>query len=460
MSNAPAASPSAPIAGLVLGAVWMLVGLGGVIGQGWPTLGGIMALGLYLTLRLRRLPLEPILHLAAAAALSVWVVAQGDTDNLLRGLERATTVAALFVGLGVLRFAAAGSPTLRASGLMIAAQPPGRRYMAMELGAHGIAMVLNFGMVNLLGPMVAVIRGPNAAALRESLGLAMIRGFCTTFLWSPLTVGFSVVTGAIIGIRPALMIAIGLPGAALLLLLGWLLDRWRRRGAGPGTVNPVPEDRIAPLRLVAVILGLVVTVLLIHRGLGVPLTIGVILGAPLFAVGWLAFQRRGERGHLAASVASALGEGAALDGRTIALLGAAALMGTLIAGFVPEDAIRHLLLEGPLPRALVPGALMLLVLLLGAAGANPLLSVTLVLGLFPDPAAVGILPEALGLALVSAWGLSTGVSRAGAALILTAQAIGTSPTALGIRGNLVFTLLATGLVALMAAAMQFGIAMP
>lgn len=435
--------------------MWLLVVGGAVSGQTAATLAGAAALGLYLALRLRHLPLEPLLHLAAAAGLSGWVLWRGDGALVAAGLGRGATVAALFVGLSVLRHAAAGSRTVLAAGALIAAQPPGRRYLAMTLGAHAVALILNFGVVNLLGPMVASLRGEAAWPLRRSLGLAILRGFSCTFLWSPLTLSFGVVTAGLAGVRPGPLMATGAVLAALLLLTGFALDRAGRGRGGPALAirTQVAPDPAAPRRLLGVILLLLALVWALHAGLGVPLIMGVILGAPLFATGWLTVQQGPAPRALARAVGTALAEEAVRDGRTIALLGAAALMGTLIGGLLPGEALADLLERGPLPAAVLPGLAMAVVILLGIAGANPLLSVVLLLGVLPEPAAIGVLPEALALALIAAWGLTTGVSRAGASLIHTAQAIGSTPAELGLRGNLGFTVLAATVVTLATAAM-------
>jgi hypothetical protein len=199
-------------------------------------------------------------------------------------------------------------------------------------------------------------------------------------------------------------------------------------------------------RLLGIILSLMAAVATLHVVLGVPLIIGVILGAPLYAGAWLTLLEASP-GRGAQALGEAVAQEAALDGRTMAVLGAAALMGTLIGGLVPDEAVRAILTGGWLPAALVPAVLMAVVFVLGMAGANPLLSVMLLIGVIPDPAAFGIRPEALGLGLVAAWGLSLGVSRGGAALIALSQAIDSTPGRLGLRGNLAFTSTAMALMA-------------
>lgn len=450
----------APLAGAVLAAMWLLVLGAAIPALPGPAMGGAAALWLYLALRLRHVSAEVWGHLALAVGLSLWVLGAGETGLAATAWQRAATVAALVAGLAMLRMAAAGTPMVQRTGALVAAQPAGRRYLAMSFGAHVVGLILNFGVCNVLSPVLASLR---SMALRVSLATAVLRGFATTFLWSPLTLSFGVVTSGIAGIDIRLMLGTGLGAALLLLLMGWLLDRrGRRRLAAPAppaatsrtdAAGAVVEGRGGGWA-VAALIGLIGTVtalmVAIHLLLGVPMLVGVILGAPLVALPWLAL-RAGSAQRAPARLGRALSEEAAEDGHTITVLAAAAATGTLIGGLLPEEAVRAVLLDGPVPRELVPMVLMLAVLGLGVLGANPLLSVVLVIGLFPDPAAVGLMPEALGLALMASWGLTTGVSRGGAALLMVSRAIGSTPFRLGLGSNLVFTLAAAAFVGLVAA---------
>jgi hypothetical protein len=439
-------APTAPLAGVALALVWLGVMAAAITGERLPADFAVLALGAYLTLRLPHLSAESLFHLSLAGGVVALTLWQGEPLLVWQGLARAAQVAALFSGLSLLRFAAAGSRTMQQAGAFMAAQPPGRRYAAMSGGSHAVGLVLNYGVVTLLGPMIGGLRGPGADSLREGLALAVMRGFSTTFLWSPLTLSFGIVTSVVAGIDPLAMMATGAGCAAMILALGWALDRRRPRERNEGGESPPTAPGPVLWRLLGIILSLMAVVVTLHLALDVPLIVGVILGAPLYAGGWL-WLLEGSPGRGARALGEAVAQEAAMDGRTVAVLGAAALMGTLIGGLVPDEAVRAVLTGGWLPAALVPAVLMAVVFVLGTAGANPLLSVMLLIGVIPDPAAFGILPEALGLALIAAWGLSLGVSRGGAALIALSQAICSTPGRLGLRGNLAFTSAAMALMA-------------
>lgn len=438
----------APAAGAVLALLWALVVAGALFGIAAAGPAGVAVLWIYLGLRLPHLSVEPWLHLGAACALSAFAIWRGDAAQALAAWQRAAMVAALIAGLGMLRSAATAAPMVQRTGALVAAQPQGRRYLAMSFGAHVVGLILNFGVGNVLGPMVATIGDPR---LRLSLATAILRGLSTTFLWSPLTLSFAVVTSGVAGIDLPVLFGVGMATGVVVQLVGWALDRAGQRGSrgGAGPAEAV-GDRLAPLRLAAVIATVMLLVVAIHRGLGVSMLIGVIIGAPAIAVPWMAVQVS-RAARVPERLGHAVGQEAVQDGHTIALMVAAATMGGLIGGLLPDAAIRIALLEGPLPVAAMPPLLMLVILGCGVLGANPLLSAMLVIGLFPDPAAVGLMPEALALSLMSAWGLTAGFSRAGASVIVMAQAIGTTPIRLGLGHNLGFTLAAVAVVSVVAA---------
>ena len=75
------------------------------------------------------------------------------TSVVMDGLYSASFIAAFFTALATLRSAAEPSEDIRASGRFLAEQPPGRRYLALTLGASAFALLLNYGAIALLGSL-------------------------------------------------------------------------------------------------------------------------------------------------------------------------------------------------------------------------------------------------------------------------------------------------------------------
>jgi hypothetical protein len=73
-------------------------------------------------------------------------------------------------------------------------------------------------------------------------------------------------------------------------------------------------------------------------------------------------------------------------------------------------------------------------------GANPLLSVALVAAPLADPAALGLSPGVVALALLIGWGMSINLTTAGASVLMIAQMTHSTPRDVGLRWNGGYTL--------------------
>ncbi|MDE0256476.1 MAG: hypothetical protein OYG32_16915, partial [Rhodospirillaceae bacterium] len=123
--------------------------------------------------------------LAAAAAITAAALLAAPAPGALieHSLQRAAFLAAFMILIGLLRVGASRSASVLALGDYLTRQPPGRRYLAVHAGSHIMGLLLNFGTLSLIGPLI--MRGveatradePAAAAIREQRQLsALIRG--------------------------------------------------------------------------------------------------------------------------------------------------------------------------------------------------------------------------------------------------------------------------------------------
>src|SRR3546814_9012071 len=102
-------------------------------------------------------------------------------------------LAAFMVLLALLRDGAATSDAVLRLGRYLTRQPPGRRYLAIQGGGHLLGIVLNFGALSLLGPLIhRGLRAGAAAGERHLLAIreqrqmsAPARGFSWCGVWSP-----------------------------------------------------------------------------------------------------------------------------------------------------------------------------------------------------------------------------------------------------------------------------------
>src|SRR5690606_22659834 len=92
-------------------------------------------------------------------------------------------------------------------------------------------LLLNFGVLNLLGPMIrrGVESGdPALAEIREQRQIsAIMRGFPTILLWSPATITQALMISLLPGLQVAVLVSLGLVLTFILLFVGWAEDRIR-----------------------------------------------------------------------------------------------------------------------------------------------------------------------------------------------------------------------------------------
>jgi len=424
---------------------------------GVPVPGALVPAGLawYLLALAPATPRAAVAHLAAGAVAAAMALALLPAGGAVvgAGLARAGMLAALFAALATLRAAAEHAPGVVASGDALARQPPGSRYAAMTLGGHAFGIVLNFGVVQLLGPMIAAGRPPPAMGLLERrLFLGVLRGFSTVLFWSPLSLAFALVSSTLTGVAWGWVIAGGLGLTAAVLALGARLDR---RGAG----DPAPRaDRAGPRRLAAelapvvrVALALVIVVGALAAGVTGRLIDAVVTAIPAFAATWLLLQarHRGQpRAWLGERAAAFAARQLPAQQREVAVLCNAAFLGGMAEAAVAQTAFSASTVIVPAAATvLLPAALIAAILLAGLAGANPLLSVALLAAVFAEPAAWGLSPAVTALALMTGWGLTLNVTPAAAVLLMISRFLGVTPRTVGQRWNGRFVLAAYALVA-------------
>ncbi|MBB4285180.1 hypothetical protein [Roseospira goensis] len=431
------------LAGGLIVVVWagvLVQALAGTSAPG-PVAVTLVALAAYLLTQAGCLSRTAWAHLSvgAAVALTTVVLLDDPGPTLVTGLGRAAFLAALFAALGTLREAARASPMVHETGRMLTQQPPGRRYVAITAGGTLFGAILNFGAIGLLGGMIQDANTVQAArgearirAIRERrMMLALLRGFSVLMFWCPLTVAYAIVGETLAGAHWTGLMTLGLGMAVIVMAIGWTLDRLtmpRPRAVGPRA--PFRWRRLGPLLgLLLLVFGPAVAVEQLTAG---RLIHGVILVVPVLATAWLTLARgpAGAARRLGRYLATAVPNQRA----EIAVLGNAAFMGAAIAGVLPavglHDPFAGLTGLG-MPTVLVPAVVPWLVVAAGQAGANPLLTVTVLVALIGDPAALGVSPTVLGLGLVMGWGLTVGSSPATAATMMIGRMTDRSAAAVG-----------------------------
>lgn len=464
---APPSARAAPPTGLggwhaaALGILLTLVWAATIAVRVWPVPGAdilqIGAFAAFAVLVLPALPRGPLLMLAtcAAAGLAAAVLRPDGGALVARALGDAAYLSAFFASIAVLREAAASSLAVHRCGDMLVSRPPGRRYAALTLGSGLLSIIINSGALSLLGAMVVATNtierangDPRIRAIRaRRMMLALLRGFCAGILLSPLSLAFAVVLSAFPQTGSARLLGCGMVFGLFLLLLGGLVDRLSHARPQIAAADRLAEWAAA-LPLLAIVCSIVAAVVATEVALETSLVAAAMVAVPVCGFGWMLAQTRslgvdpGTRlartAHRARDFVVRDLSGARLE---VSVVSSAAFIGVILSGLLPLAELRALALASGMSPPLILVAAFVAVVALGQTGINPILSVTVLGAVFPDPQAVGLHPLILALTLFTAWATTTGSSSAIAAVLILARISATPAATIGRIWNGPFTLL-------------------
>lgn len=419
----------APLLGLGLSILWGAEAVAAIGGGVWAPL---IAMGAYAAVLCLALPGFPrsglfVFGLAAMGLVVVGLTHDDPLQAVLDATERGAFLAALFVALAILREASRTSGAVERCGAMLVAQPPSQRYFALSLGSALLSVVLNFGAVNLLGGMVDANNTLQRAGgdervvaiRRRRMLLALLRGFSVAIMTSPLSIAYAVTLSSLPGLTWPELLAGGLGAAALFTLLGGVVDRLRK-GVPSGVSAPsqARPPRRDGLPMLLIVLGIVGAVLALEAVTHLSLFEAVTIGVPVAAFLWIVAQERG--GAVFRMVVFVRSEIATYRAE-IVMVSMAGFVGVLLAGALPIEEIRAALLAAGVPGAALLAGMILVVLLVGQLGVNPIISVTALAAIFAEPEMFGLAPLPVAVALIVAWGLCAGFSTGVAAVLIVAR---------------------------------------
>lgn len=400
----------------------------------------VLLLAAYLAVEAARVPAiqrgTGLLLGAAGLALGAWSGRLPETA--IGGAERALQFLVLFAAVACLRLPALASPSMRAVGDHVVSQPPGRRFLAVELGSHLFGAVLNLAGLQFVATVIERNRDP---ALRRRLAAAVLRGYSAASCWSPLFVSLAVVLTVVPGLGWLDVAPMGLCAAAVLLAIGWLSDRLTR-------AQPLPAPRLkaetesAPriggawLRVCGLFLSLFVPTLLLVEAVPLPIPIAIGVIGPLHAILWLSAIRRGKvpgGGALPAVGRSLLaevrGHFPALRGEVLLFTGAS-LFGSGLAVVIAGSGAT---LPLPTGDAAIP-AIIVMVVACGALGLHPVVPMIVIGEAFP-PARLGLPADVMAVCLLTSWGLATLASPFSALALYIGRMLGVSVWTVAWRWN-------------------------
>ena len=422
---------------------------------------GIVALLLYLMTLKGQLTRMAKGLLCVAGVLTLLALWRSPTPGqlLFEASGRFAFFATFVVALSMLRLPAYRSRLVRRCGQSMLLQPPSRRYPILSLGSALFGIILNIGVLNLFAAMIeksntlsaAQGRGWVREARQRRMMLALLRGFSLAPLISPMGIGVAVVLSSLPQITWPQLAPYILGAAALIFMAGWAVDYF------PGPHPPANKTYVTPsLRPLAqfsvLLIGIVALVFSIAWLLELRLPIAALLGAPTGALLWLAWQRRRlGYGGLPAAITAVHRQLPWLlspSANEIVVLGAAGYLGHVCVGLVDTQQLAPLLAVLDPLGTLNAVLAMLMVVGLAQIGVNPIVTVTLLVGLLPTLGIEGLTPELIGASLMVGWALALMSSPMTASMLILSRFTGVPATRIGYRWNGRFLVAAIPLLAL------------
>ncbi|WP_265502189.1 hypothetical protein [Paracoccus beibuensis] len=367
-------------------------------------------------------------------------------------LGRGGFVISLFTALAAIRAAASGSAEIIACGRFLARQPPGRRYAALTAGGHMFGLILMYGSISLLGSLAAEttsgLRDPELRSLRlRRMLIAIQRGFAATLCWSPLAFSMVIATSLVPGATWSEAVLPCLFSSFLMLAVGWGLDSiFKPKLALPPPARTAEGDGwLIQLRPLLLLLGVVVIcVVAIHAATGVSVVPCVMLVVPAVATVWIARQLQAEGQRVLDGTAARIRDFALEElprfRSEILLLFMAAFIGHMGAYLLVPLVEQSGLDLAQLPPPVILSAVVWLIPLAGQIGMNPILAASLFVPLLPAPAALGIDPAAMIVAITGGWAISGTTSPFTASVLLVGSLSGQSARRVGLYWNGVYAL--------------------
>ncbi|WP_417862884.1 hypothetical protein [Vreelandella venusta] len=356
-------------------------------------------------------------------------------------------LAAFMTALAVLRLPAYRSRLIRRCGQSLLLQPPTWRYPMLSLGSTLFGIVLNFGVLNLFMSMIDKANTLGSAqgrvwlqeVRRRRMLLATLRGFTLAPLVSPLGIGVAVVLGNLEPLTWGQLFPYVLASAVALFLLGWACDQI----AGPRpSASAAGNERPSLMPLVAfslLLLALVLLVFALATMLSLRLPQAVVIGVPLGAWVWLAWQCR-DIGHVGVWSATALLSRRLPDvlggiGNEVVALGSGAYLGYLSVALLNPaqlDGVASLLIAA---GNWLPALALLLIVVLAQISVNPIISVTFLTSMVAQVGLEGVSLPLLAAAMLVGWSLTMVSSPFTAAMMIMSRFTGITAGQIGLRWN-------------------------
>ncbi|MAZ02388.1 MAG: hypothetical protein CMN56_04555 [Sneathiella sp.] len=442
--------------GILLISMCLASGFQGIFGLTWlkfPILAGMILFSLLVAISGSRV-IRIFLVLGLLCFPLTFQYAEDVWHTLNEGAVRAQLFMSFITAIMVLREPAFRSQLLQAAGNIIVRQRQGRRVLMLLMGSHLFGLMMNMGSVVLLSS-IASSRDREKGATGHSIAqrqsaLAIVHGFVATMMWSPLSLALVVVLSQVQGVTSSMITPLGLLGVLFFLALSFAVSQLevrlrRHRPELASTEQEETEMRGGAsflkilMRVILLVVVIFSTITAVSLGASVSVPVAVTLAIPLITFVWLMIQAHGDlgiclRGPLANTIFRTLPS----QSSEVGILLVAGFMGPVLVALMPTADINAFLHSHHTPPGVIVLVAFFAIVAGGVVAINPLISVTIVLGVLADPTALGIHPLYLALSILGAWVVGSSLSPYTSVTIVTASMFGVKSTTLALVWNRLF----------------------
>ncbi|WP_417228193.1 hypothetical protein [Amphritea sp.] len=391
---------------------------------------------------------------AAASSTLLLSLTQDPLNTAATALSRACYFATFLVALTFLRLAAKHSMMVSRCGELVVNQPPALRYGIISYASYIFGIVLNFGVIHLLGQMIAKGNTLESAGnliriqekRRQRMSLALLRGFAVLPLASPFSITMTLMLAAIPDLNWLKLLPIGIATAAMLILLGWILDYVQN--PHPAPIEAQYKDStlswLPAWKFLALILSIFSLAALIERFTPANLSLAIIILSPVFGILWI-YLRHYREGktykHTYQQIKLELPHEITGLRSEISIMTGACFFGIIIADTLPHDTLVQLVEVLHITGTPLAITACVLITLLSHIGLNPIVTVTIIASVLTPAESFELSPELLAIGLMSGWCLAMNSSPVAIPTLLISKITGCLPRIITYRWNVLYTLL-------------------
>ena len=361
--------------------------------------------------------------------------------------ERVVYLGYFVLAMGVLQATAASSPLVHRSGRVLVSQKPGRRYAALTFGGALFGLPLSVGAVGLLGTMIKHGVGDpseRVAAIRlRRMTTALLRGVASVPLWSPTSISIPIVLLSMPDLTWLKILSHSGILAVSFLSLGWLLDRLTNPRFVPASTGTAAPGLTALGPFMILLASLLLAVIAVSQALDLSIVSANILLAPGVSLLWQIVQQHGGGAQKPAREALQIMSDKILPSlrnmrSEFTIFAVSGALGVLIIPLVDAKALGQAILPYTSSGGAALALAYVFVVLTGIMGLNPIVSVTLSIGILTRMDTFDFRHIDIAMVVLCAWATTVTISPFTSNVRLTALAVGVDPIKVGPRWNLGF----------------------